>query len=198
MRFSKFFYTMSKAERVAMGAYWTKTIEKEAALRSLWFRKNEARLNEIANKIPSKIVNEDVKEKIKQERLAAFQNSKKNIRIKREPLTLDFNGNIQDIMKPVNPAIKKLIYTGANRDGRINYLNERVKLLPKDRYYFRECTSWDYGWNILDKSKIVQAREFGRKQIIKETFYRRRGIERDPDWYREPAINLTFCTSCKL
>lgn len=57
---------MSKAERVAMGDYWTSTIEKEDALRSLWFRKNEERLNEIANKIPSRKVPENIKENMKQ------------------------------------------------------------------------------------------------------------------------------------
>lgn len=60
---------MSKAERVAMGEYWTKTIAKEATLRSLWFRKNEARLNEIANSKPSRTVPDDVKEKMKQVKL---------------------------------------------------------------------------------------------------------------------------------
>lgn len=34
----------------------------------------------------------------------------------------------------------------------------------------------------------------GRQQVIKASFYRRRGVKRDPDWYREPArLNRLIC-----
>lgn len=70
---------------------------------------------------------------IVQERIAAFQNIKKFPRIKTEEVVPIFEGDLQDIMKPVDPAVKKLIYTGSNQDGRVNYLHQRVKLLPEDR-----------------------------------------------------------------
>ena len=57
---------MSRSIRNAMGEGWAKSIEKEDALRSLWFRQNEERLNEIANKVPSRRVPDDIKEKMKQ------------------------------------------------------------------------------------------------------------------------------------
>ncbi|CAG9772570.1 unnamed protein product [Ceutorhynchus assimilis] len=190
---------MSKAQRTAMGDYWAKTIEKEAALRSMWFRKNEARLNENANKlISSRAVPEEVKEKIKKNRIEAFQQIKKFPRIKTEDTVIDFEGNLQDIMRPVNPEITKLIYTGHNKDGRENYLRERVKLIPEKRFYFPECTSWDHGWKQWHRMKDNRTLGFGRQQIIKASFYRRRGVERDPEWYKEPAhINPTFCNMCR-
>lgn len=57
---------MSKAERVAIGDYWVSMIKKEDTLRSLWFRKNEARLNEIANKDPTRTVPKSAIERLKQ------------------------------------------------------------------------------------------------------------------------------------
>lgn len=59
---------MSKAERVAVGDYWISMIKKEDALRSSWFRKNEARLNEIANKDPTRTVPKSAVEGLKQVR----------------------------------------------------------------------------------------------------------------------------------
>lgn len=65
------------------------------------------------------------------------------------------------------------------------------------RYYFPECSSWDYGWKMWDDVKKIPKTGFGRYQIIRDSFYRRRGVEIDPDWYREPAhINPTFCNTC--
>lgn len=102
----------------------------------------------------------------------------------------------EGIMKPVDSAVKKLIYTGDNKDGRINYLRERVKLLPDDRYYFPEVSSFEYGWKTWNHAKNMKKTGFGRQQIVKDSFYRRRGVERDPDWYKEPAgYSPTVCKS---
>ncbi|XP_076258399.1 uncharacterized protein LOC143195276 [Rhynchophorus ferrugineus] len=190
---------MSKSERTAMGEYWAKTIEKEDALRAKWFKINEKRLNEIANKIQSRVVPEEIKESMKQNRIAAFQNLKKFPRIKTEDQVPEFAGKLQGIMKPIDPAIKKLIYTGNNKDGRVNYLRERIQLLPEDRFYFPEVSSFEYGWRMWDYVKTIKKTGFGRQQIVKDTFYRRRGVEEDPEWYREPAqISPTFCNNCSV
>lgn len=34
----------------------------------------------------------------------------------------------------------------------------------------------------------------GRQQVIKDSFYRRRGVDRDPDWCKEPArLSTLIC-----
>lgn len=99
-------------------------------------------------------------------------------------------------MKPVEPATQKLIYTGANKDGRENYFRERVKLRPDQRFYFPEVTSFCYGWKIWDKVKGMKKTGFGRRQIIQDSFYRRRGIDVDPEWYREPAVYSPTICNC--
>ncbi|XP_030748964.1 protein ATP6V1FNB-like [Sitophilus oryzae] len=188
---------MSKSERVAMGQDWATNIAKEAGLRAKWFKVNEKRLNEIANSVPSRVVPDEIKEEMKQNRIRGFQDLKKYPRIKTEEQVPEFTGNLQEIMKPVDPAVKKLIYTGSNKDGRLNYLHKRIKLLPEDRFYFPEVSSFEYGWKMWNYVKTIKKTGFGRQQVIQDTFYRRRGVERDPEWYKEPAhIRPTFCNSC--
>lgn len=73
-------------------------------------------------------------------------------------------------------------------------MHERVKIKPEDRYYFPEVTSFLYGWKIWEETRRKVNLGNGRQQIIKSSFYRRRGVGRDPDWYREPArISALIC-----
>lgn len=74
----------------------------------------------------------------------------------------------------------------------MRYLKERVKTKPDDRYYFVEVSSYIYGWNMWEEAKNKINLGHGRQQVIKASFYRRRGVERDPDWYREPARLTTL------
>lgn len=70
--------------------------------------------------------------------------------------------------------------------GRIKYLHERVKLKPEERYYFPEVTSFDYGWKMWNYSiENPSLMHHGKSKIIRTSFYRRRGTERDPDWYKD-------------
>ncbi|KAG5861316.1 hypothetical protein JTB14_017994 [Gonioctena quinquepunctata] len=65
---------------------WAHAIEKENTLRLKWFRTNEARLNEIANKPPSKAVPEEVKTEFEKNRIESYQNMAKFPRLKaKEP-----------------------------------------------------------------------------------------------------------------
>lgn len=59
---------------------------------------------------------------------------KRQPRIKVPDVVPEFDGSLQDVMKPIDPAVRKLLYTGTNKDGRTNYLRTRVKQLPEDRY----------------------------------------------------------------
>lgn len=79
------------------------------------------------------------------------------------------------------------------KGGRVNYLEKRAETIPEEKYYFPETTNFRYGWKMWhNKARINEGNE--RQQIIKNSFYRRRGVERDPEWYREPAsISPTTC-----
>lgn len=99
-------------------------------------------------------------------------------------------------MKPVDPAVARIFYTASNKDGRIRYLNERVKLIPENRYYFPEVSSWMYGWKMWNLSKTMPKTGFGRQHIIRDSFYRRRGVERDPEWYKEPTVLSPNICNC--
>ncbi|CAG9818050.1 unnamed protein product [Phaedon cochleariae] len=176
---------------------WAHAIEKENMLRLKWFRTNERRLNEISNKPPNRAVPEEVTEKYKEAIVDNYRNVIKNPRIKTgdaDPL-IDPRA-MQAIMKPVNPATTRLIYSGSNKDGRKNYLTKRVHQIPEDRFYFPEVSSWAYGWNMWDVVKETRKTGFGRQQVIKDSFYRRRGVGCDPEWYKEPAVFSPSICSC--
>lgn len=61
---------------------WATAIQKQDKLRLTWFRNNEKRLNEIANKPPSREVPEEMKQEFKQDLIKNYQNVEKYPRIK--------------------------------------------------------------------------------------------------------------------
>lgn len=69
-------------------------------------------------------------------------------------------------------------------EGPAKYLRERYKEYPEDKYYLMDCTNWQYGWNIKDV-ELHKYYRLPKIQIIQASFYRRGGVERDPDNYRD-------------
>lgn len=61
---------------------WSNAIEKQEKLRLSWFRNNEERLNEIANKPPSREVPQEMKQDVKDTLKKNFQNVEKHPKIK--------------------------------------------------------------------------------------------------------------------
>lgn len=61
---------------------YANAIEKQERLRLKWFRKNEQRLNEIANKPISRAVPEEMKEKFKDDLIKSYQNVGKHPKIR--------------------------------------------------------------------------------------------------------------------
>ncbi|XP_057667361.1 protein ATP6V1FNB-like [Diorhabda carinulata] len=174
---------------------WIHSIEREDEVRLKWFRKHEERLNEIANATCSRTVPEEAKEKFAKGLIENFRNVQRFSRKKVEEAELISPGKLMDIMRPVDHEVKKMIYE-REVDGRKRYLQKRAHLLPEKRYYLPECSSWIYGWNIFDTMKTLKRYPFGREEVIKHSFYRRRGIEREPDWYRKPAaFSPNICTA---
>ncbi|KAL0272846.1 UNVERIFIED_CONTAM: hypothetical protein PYX00_005669 [Menopon gallinae] len=104
------------------------------------------------------------------------------------PLTLPPRDQtvIMEPMRPVPPEVRKHIYQGLSQDGEGpgRYLRERYKEFPEDRYYLMDCTNWHYGWNIKNV-KLHKYTRLPRIHIIQTSFYRRGGVERDPDHYRD-------------
>lgn len=156
-------------------------VERENVLRLKWFKKNESRLELLANgpnvrKVPPETLEERdsiYKKLIQQDRL-----------YKKKPAEIipDYDGAEESMMRPVDIKIKRILYKGG---GRVKYLNERVKLKPEERYYFPEVSSFVYGWKMWNYSMDNPIVRYGKSNIVKTSFYRRRGTERDPDWYKE-------------
>lgn len=61
---------------------WAHAIEKQELLRLTWFRNNEKRLNEIANKPPSRVVPESMKQEVKENLKKNFRDVEKHPNIK--------------------------------------------------------------------------------------------------------------------
>ncbi|KAF5270154.1 hypothetical protein FQR65_LT03368 [Abscondita terminalis] len=176
--------------------FWTDTYEKEARLRLKWFRKNEDRLVAYSEKPFSKTVPPEILNKIAEDRKEQYQKVEKHPRPHSSdpPPPLVDPRAIFNVMKPVDPVTERLIYTGANKDGRLNYLHERVKIIPEDKYYFPETSSFRYGWNMWHSSTTATPVRYGRCQVIRASFYRRNGVGRDPDWYQKPqTLSSTIC-----
>ncbi|XP_044262954.1 protein ATP6V1FNB-like [Tribolium madens] len=167
---------------------WSYFIEIEEKLRLKWFKKNEARLDEIANKVHLRQVPDEVKEELKERMNNYFKTIEKRHTVMHDdapPIVEE--AALQSIMRPVDKHVKDLLYASAINEGRKAYLQERYKIIPEKRYYFPETTSFQYGWSMSEFSKNIKGSPFARQQIIKESFYRRRGVAQDPEWYKEPA-----------
>ncbi|XP_045483744.1 protein ATP6V1FNB-like [Harmonia axyridis] len=182
---------------MAKQVVWTQCIEKENFLRLKWFTKNEERLNEIANAPLVRTVPQELKDDMRAGRISRFQNvDRKNVKKQDEQMPFGhIDPRIHNVMQPVDPKTLKLLYAGTQRDGRKNYWNARVKIIPENRYYFPETSSFEYGWKMWNASRTMAKSRHGRREVIRE-FYRRAGVGRDPDWHKEPAkLSPTICGS---
>lgn len=93
---------------------WFESIEKENRLRLNWFRKNEGTLTAYAERPNARTVPEELKEEVKLGRQARFRNVERypnTVTEEADPLDVDLDA-IMNVMKPVPPEDKKLIYTG--------------------------------------------------------------------------------------
>lgn len=79
---------------------------------------------------------------------------------------------------PTNQETNQILYRNRNAN-RKEYLKERVKLPPDQRYKFPVSSSMEYGWRITNVNKpteIKESPEFGVKNEIMNTMYRNNGI----------------------
>lgn len=91
---------------------WIASIEKENFLRLKWFHRNESRLEEIANKINTKTVPQHLLDELREKRIDNYRNATRHVVLKKEiepPLVAEVE---RGIMRPVEAAVTRLIYTG--------------------------------------------------------------------------------------
>ncbi|CAH0559057.1 unnamed protein product [Brassicogethes aeneus] len=166
--------------------------EKETALTLKWYRTYQSSTKKRANfpvHYNKNINNEHLQREFIANRLEDFKHDDAVKHGDKETDAID--KKFLNIMKPVDPDVKKILIS-AVPDARNKYLKERYNVLPENRYYFPECTNFDYGWEMWSSPKQYQG--FGNQAIIKNSFYRRNGTQRDPDWYREPCkLSPTIC-----
>ena len=82
-------------------------------------------------------------------------------------------------MRPPTAGTRALLYDGisAHEEGRLAYLRKRKLIKPEDKFEFPVLSSCQYGWKILDYVKEPQRSKFARTCIVRDTFYRRCGID---------------------
>ncbi|XP_035207758.1 protein ATP6V1FNB-like [Stegodyphus dumicola] len=98
--------------------------------------------------------------------------------IKRQlpPILEDETPEIVELPKPMKPVptkVKRRLYKGLSHygAGRADYLRERYKELPEQKFYFPICSSWEYGWT-YGQEHVLEGPTHGRRQIIRTSFFR--------------------------
>ncbi|OWF34682.1 uncharacterized protein LOC110443823 [Mizuhopecten yessoensis] len=87
-------------------------------------------------------------------------------------------------MHPVTTQVRSKLYDGFTKEGkgRYQYLCDRYKESPEDKFQFPLLSSWEYGWRLGDvvKKSEIKKPPFGRTRIVADTFYTRTGIPNSP------------------
>ncbi|XP_058807205.1 protein ATP6V1FNB-like [Phymastichus coffea] len=168
---------------------------KEERLKTQWFLKNRQRLLDnlggakAAEKLQAlrkskrKGVDEPKAPKRSTARDAADSLEKALVLPAWRPLDKDVG-----LMKPIKPDVTNALYAPkiASFITKHNYLAERYKERPDDRFYYPYCSSWVVGWRLADYPAPTVS-VYGVKSVIQSSFYRRNAssLQRDPDWYRQ-------------
>ncbi len=83
-------------------------------------------------------------------------------------------------MKAPPRLVRTSLYDGFTKEekGRYQYLNQRHRVIPEDKFQFPVLSSWDYGWRLSDviQKDDIKKPEYGRTRIVADTFYTRTGI----------------------
>ncbi|KAI3382529.1 hypothetical protein SNEBB_010965 [Seison nebaliae] len=81
-------------------------------------------------------------------------------------------------MLDVNCEQKQLLYEGLSQEqkGRYQYLHNRSRNKPEERYNFPVLSSMEYGWKINENAEQSKGPHYARSKIIEDSFYRRNGM----------------------
>lgn len=99
----------------------------------------------------------------------------------------DTDLSVDPVMRPVDPRAKTIIYKSKPEFGRLQYLEKRTKILPENRYYFNNCSNWDYGWRLKD-SAFRDKPMYGRCWHLNRTLRSRVGPQPDPAYYKPSEL----------
>ncbi|XP_033220055.1 uncharacterized protein LOC117174796 [Belonocnema kinseyi] len=175
-------------------AFFTSVIKKENAARMKWFIKYQDRLLKDLEDPKLAHKAEDLKSlSARTKKTKKRQEKKTRVNLKEERKTStalrpEENVDLLEIriMRPLDSKMKNILcasgvetFTAASQ-----YLKERYKEKPEDRFYYPECSSWSYGWRLKDHPPIPTS-QFGNRSIVETSFYSRGTVlTRDPDWYK--------------
>ncbi|CAG9790901.1 unnamed protein product [Diatraea saccharalis] len=103
----------------------------------------------------------------------------------------DTDLSFDPIMRPVCSKEKQIIYGEIPDKGRVVYLKSRERTIPEEKYYFKECSGWEYGWRLNDSYFKNNAPTHGRVWRLTRDIKSRTGPHPDPKHYKDsdtPAV----------
>lgn len=81
------------------------------------------------------------------------------------------------LMRSVTPQTRSLLYDGFTKEGKgkYQYLQHRTMKKPEEKYDTDISSNWAYGWRQSEQVQLSPPK-FGRSRVVRETFYRTRGV----------------------
>lgn len=98
----------------------------------------------------------------------------------------DENFSEEPIMRPVDPQQYGMLLKDVPHFGRKCYLKVRGKMEPEKKYYFPECSSWQYGWRLTDSYLGEHLPTYGRGVLLTRETKSRSGPQPDPPHCQVP------------
>ncbi|KAL0870549.1 hypothetical protein ABMA27_005519 [Loxostege sticticalis] len=89
------------------------------------------------------------------------------------------------IMRPIDPKERNILYDDMPFYGRAVYLKSRCRKMPEKKYYFSECSGWEYGWRLGDSYFRRNAPKCGRVWRLTRDVKSRTGPHPDPPHYKD-------------
>ncbi|XP_033746572.1 protein ATP6V1FNB-like [Pecten maximus] len=167
---------------------------KERDSRLAWYFKKTDKSNSMAQSKQSEVARrqiqnapkpaEDLLNKLPADRTPQRFNKKKS-NFQDVPLRENISAEMLNVaMHPVTTNVRNKLYDGFTKEGkgRYQYLCDRYKESPEDKFQFPLLSSWEYGWRLGDvvKKSEIKKPPFGRTRIVADTFYTRTGIPGNP------------------
>ncbi|XP_060082223.1 protein ATP6V1FNB-like [Ylistrum balloti] len=167
---------------------------KERDTRLVWFFSNSAKGNPLSQSKQSEAMKRNIQNAPKPaadlfNKLPADKTPKRFNKKKSDFQNVPFKerntGELLSVaMHPVTPHVRSKLYDGFTKEGRgrYQYLCDRYKESPEDKFQFPLLSSWEYGWRLGDvvKKSEIKKPPFGRTRIVADTFYTRTGIPTSP------------------
>nr|XP_053611890.1 uncharacterized protein LOC128676023 [Plodia interpunctella] len=101
----------------------------------------------------------------------------------------DTDTSLDPLMRVMDPSQRDILYKNLPNFGKVAYLKSRSRMIPEDKYYFPECSSWEYGWRMKDSQNSKNRPSYGRDWRYVRDSISRTGAQPDPAYYTEPDIN---------